>query len=43
METITTIIREAWESYSVRVLVVALALGAITFYLLSMAVATVNN
>ena len=43
METITTIIREAWESYTVRVLVVSLALGAIPFYLLSMAVASLGN
>lgn len=43
METITTIVREAWESTLVRLFVLAVALGAVPFYLLSMAVATLGN
>jgi hypothetical protein len=43
METTTNIIREAWESYSVRLTVLAVTLGAVPFYLLSLAMATIAN
>lgn len=43
MNTTTTIVREALDSYTVRLTVLAVALGAVPFYLLSMVVATLGN
>lgn len=43
MNTTTTIVREAWESYTVRLTVLAVALGAVPFYLLSMVMATLSH
>ena len=43
METITNAITTAWDSYLVRLAVLALALGAVPFYFLSLAVAHIGG
>jgi hypothetical protein len=43
MNTIRNTLSEAWESLAFRVLVLGLAIGAVPFYFLSMAVATVRG
>jgi len=43
METIRNILSAAFESYLVRVAVVCVSLGAIPFYLLSLAMAQVSK
>jgi len=42
MNTITNLLRAAWETYAVRLLLLALALGAVPFYFLSLAVASLG-
>lgn len=43
METVTNAIRNLWDSYLVRLALLALALGAVPFYFLSLAVAHIGG
>lgn len=42
MTIVTNLLRTAWDSFAVRLLVLALALGAVPFYFLSLAVAALG-
>ena len=43
MSTIRNAVSTAWESYLIRLAVLALALGAVPFYFLSLAVAHIGG